>query len=264
MKISKIINNFRKKEFRLTAGSRSYTFPYAKLRLVPTQENPVVQIYPDPEVGEEAFTYRLKSGEEDTVHLDAVLDVNVDPGYLQDLFLHQLTIEARRGLSESGLGIRQIARQLGTSPTQLYRLLDPANGGKSVGQMLALLNLVDCEVELVVNRRSDEPAVADSFQVLDHLTDSGIDNIRAQITELMRRRGVVRAGVFGSVARCDATDSSDVDFLVEFEEGRSLLDLAGLRLDLADVLNRNVDVATPESLHPEMRKRVLDELVPLL
>jgi len=91
-----------------------------------------------------------------------------------------------------------------------------------------------------------------------------IDDIRVRVADLMRRRGVVRAGVFGSVARGEATDSSDVDFLVEFEDGRSLLDLAGLRLDLADELNRDVDVATPNSLHPRLRHRILEELVPLL
>jgi hypothetical protein len=70
--------------------------------------------------------------------------------------------------------------------------------------------------------------------------------------------------VFGSFARGDENDSSDVDFLVEFESGRSLLDLSGLRLDLAAALDRDVDVATPNSLHPRLRERVLAELVPLL
>jgi predicted nucleotidyltransferase len=75
---------------------------------------------------------------------------------------------------------------------------------------------------------------------------------------------VVRAGVFGSVARGEATATSDIDFLVEFERGRSLLDLAGLRLALRDVLQRDVDVATPNSLHPKLRARILREVVPLL
>jgi len=153
VKITKISDSARRKEFQIEAGKKDYTFPYAKLRVVPTQEDPVVDVYPDTEVGEEAFTYRLRSGEEDTIHLDAVLEVNMDPAYLQELLLHRLTIEAREGLKESGLGIRQIARQLGTSPSQLYRLLDPANRGKSVGQMLALLNLVNRDVELVVRHR---------------------------------------------------------------------------------------------------------------
>ena len=80
----------------------------------------------------------------------------------------------------------------------------------------------------------------------------------------MSRRGVVRVGVFGSVARGEATDQSDVDFLVEFEKGRTLLDLSGLRLDLMELLGCEVDVATPGSLHPKLRDRIMGELVPLL
>ena len=80
----------------------------------------------------------------------------------------------------------------------------------------------------------------------------------------MRRRGVVRAGVFGSVARGEETDGSDIDFLVELEKGRTLLDLSGLRLDLAEILGREVDVVTPNALHPRLKDRILDELVPIL
>jgi hypothetical protein len=87
------------------------------------------------------------------VHLDEVREFAQDPEYLQELLLHELTVEARRGLEESGLGKRQVSRLLGTSPTQLYRLLDPTNRTKSVGQMLALLHLVDRDVELVVKPR---------------------------------------------------------------------------------------------------------------
>ena len=91
-----------------------------------------------------------------------------------------------------------------------------------------------------------------------------IAEIQGSVAAVMYRRGVVRAGVFGSVARGDAGPDSDVDFLVEFEPGRSLVDLAGLRLDLAEVLHRDVDVATRNSLHPAMREQILDELVPIL
>lgn len=91
-----------------------------------------------------------------------------------------------------------------------------------------------------------------------------IEAIRGKVTTPMRRRGVVHAGIFGSVARGNAGLGSDVDFLVEFEKGRSLLDLAGLRVELSAVLGREVDVATPDSLHPRLRDRILAELVPLL
>lgn len=91
-----------------------------------------------------------------------------------------------------------------------------------------------------------------------------IDDIRNKVTNVMRRRGVIRASIFGSIARGEATRTSDVDFLVEFETGRSLIDLAGLRLDLAETLERHVDVATANSLHPRLRDRILKELVPIL
>jgi predicted nucleotidyltransferase len=91
-----------------------------------------------------------------------------------------------------------------------------------------------------------------------------VAEIQAKVVGVMRRRGVVRAGVFGSVARGDAHAESDVDFVVEFETGRSLLDLSGLRLDLKEALARDVDVATPASLHPALREGILRELVSIL
>jgi predicted nucleotidyltransferase len=91
-----------------------------------------------------------------------------------------------------------------------------------------------------------------------------IEDLRHKVAVPMRRHGVVHASVFGSMARGEATPESDVDFLVEFERGRSLLDLAGLRLDLVAALGRDVDVATANSLHPRLRDRILADLVPLL
>ena len=158
MKILSVEPNARKKLFLVRTRRGEYQFPYAKLRLVPTSEDPVDEVFPDPEVGNEGFTYRLRSGAEDTVPLDAVLDFNQDPDYLRDLFLHQLTVEALEGLEESGLGIRQLSRQLGTSPSQVYRLLDPTNYRKSVGQMLALLHMLDRKVEVTVTSREAEVA----------------------------------------------------------------------------------------------------------
>jgi len=91
-----------------------------------------------------------------------------------------------------------------------------------------------------------------------------IDEIRRKVASPMARRGVVRASVFGSLARGEATPESDVDFLVEFEPGRTLVDLSGLRLDLREILGREVDVATPNSLHPRLRDRIMGELVQIL
>ncbi len=94
--------------------------------------------------------------------------------------------------------------------------------------------------------------------------DPAIGEIRSKVAEVMRRRGVVRAGMFGSVARGEASPVSDIDFLVEFEQGRTLLDLAGLGLDLKEALGCDVDVATPNSLHPALKEEIMRDLVPIL
>ena len=91
-----------------------------------------------------------------------------------------------------------------------------------------------------------------------------LDELREKVSAPMRRCGVVRAATFGSVARGGAGPGRDVDVLVELEKGRSLVDLAGLRLDLCGLLERDVDVGTPNSFHPKLRERILRELVPLL
>ena len=75
---------------------------------------------------------------------------------------------------------------------------------------------------------------------------------------------MMHASVFGSFVRGEQTSHSDVDFLVEFEPGRSLLDLSGLRLELEDLLGREVDVVTRNALHPRLKDRILREQVQIL
>ncbi|HEY1974287.1 MAG TPA: nucleotidyltransferase family protein [Pseudonocardia sp.] len=86
---------------------------------------------------------------------------------------------------------------------------------------------------------------------------------RETILQLAHRHGARDIRVFGSVARGDAADGSDVDFLVTMESGRSLFDLGGLLMDLRDLLGSPVDVVTPTSLGARVRARVLREAVPL-
>jgi predicted nucleotidyltransferase len=81
---------------------------------------------------------------------------------------------------------------------------------------------------------------------------------RAEITRLGEIHGARSIRVFGSVARGDNSETSDVDFLVEFESGRTLFDLIGLRLDLRDLLGAEVHVVTPNNLR-YIRERVLAE-----
>ncbi len=69
--------------------------------------------------------------------------------------------------------------------------------------------------------------------------------------------------IFGSVARGEADSESDIDFLVNMEPGRSLLDLCGLLIDLEELLGRKVDVVTEKGLRDRIRERVLKEAVAL-
>ncbi len=107
----------------------------------------------DPELGREGFTYRLASGAEGSVHLDAVLEYNEDPSYMAELTLYRLTVEAKERYESSGLSVREAARLLDTSPTQLYRLLDPTNYAKSLRQLLSLLYVLGAEVDFEVRNR---------------------------------------------------------------------------------------------------------------
>jgi predicted nucleotidyltransferase len=90
-----------------------------------------------------------------------------------------------------------------------------------------------------------------------------VASVRAEILAAAARHGATNVRVFGSVARGDADAASDVDFLVDFEPGRSLLDLAGLLVDLEDLLGHPVDVVTEPGLKARIRHRVLAEAVPV-
>lgn len=84
---------------------------------------------------------------------------------------------------------------------------------------------------------------------LSDLTDPALPVLRAH--------GVVRAGVFGSYAKSTQIAESDLDLVVEFESGRSLLDLVALQFALASTLGLEVDVVTYSSLHPMLADEIL-------
>ncbi|MGC1121519.1 MAG: nucleotidyltransferase family protein [Candidatus Methanofastidiosia archaeon] len=86
-----------------------------------------------------------------------------------------------------------------------------------------------------------------------------IEEKRSIIIEILRKHDVKRASLFGSVITGEATEDSDIDLLVEFEGRKSLLDLAGLKIELEEVLGKKVDVLTYKSLHPLLKERILEE-----
>lgn len=86
---------------------------------------------------------------------------------------------------------------------------------------------------------------------------------RDEILQIAAEHGARKVRIFGSVARGEADDASDLDLLVEMEPGRSLLDLGGLLMDLQDLLGCRVDVVTEKGLRTKIRDRVLREAVAL-
>ncbi len=86
---------------------------------------------------------------------------------------------------------------------------------------------------------------------------------RDDVLRLAKRHGARNIRVFGSVARGDASDASDLDLLVDWEAGRSLLDHVGLVQDLEELLGTKVHVGTERSLHWYIRDRILNEATPL-
>ena len=86
---------------------------------------------------------------------------------------------------------------------------------------------------------------------------------REEIIRLARSHGARNVRVFGSAARGDMDETSDVDFLVEFEPGTSLLQHGALIAELEELLGRKVDVAPEKTLREHVRERVLREAVPV-
>ena len=86
---------------------------------------------------------------------------------------------------------------------------------------------------------------------------------REEILSIAAKHGARNVRIFGSVARGEAGENSDIDLLVELDQGRSLLDLAWLVVDLGELLERKGDVGTEQGLYWLLRRRILKEARPL-
>jgi len=91
-----------------------------------------------------------------------------------------------------------------------------------------------------------------------------IEEIKRKILPILKKYGVKRAGIFGSVARGEEGEESDIDILVEINERMSLLDFAGLKLELEDTLGRRVDLGEYSTIKPIIREQILSEVVTIL
>lgn len=160
MKIQSVIPNNRKRAFQVKASKKLFQLPYSKVEPQPSATDPIARVFVDKELGREGFTYVLESGKEGTVHGEQVLEYNQDPHYLRDTLLYKLTMEAQKRVDASPLSKREIVRRLGTSATQFYRLLDQTNYRKSVDQLLSLMHVLDCDVDLLVRTKTSSGKAA--------------------------------------------------------------------------------------------------------
>ncbi|MDE2818011.1 MAG: nucleotidyltransferase family protein [Chloroflexota bacterium] len=90
-----------------------------------------------------------------------------------------------------------------------------------------------------------------------------IASVEDVVVPILKQYRVQRAGLFGSVVNGMLGPESDIDLLVDMPAGASLLDLAGLSLDLEQALGRKVDILTYNSIYPRLRERILAEQVVL-
>lgn len=91
-----------------------------------------------------------------------------------------------------------------------------------------------------------------------------ISEIKRKAIPILKKAGVTRSSVFGSAARGDFGDASDIDILIDFDKKMTLLDLVGLEQELESALGRAVDLVTRRSLYPPLKSRIEQEEVSIM
>lgn len=87
--------------------------------------------------------------------------------------------------------------------------------------------------------------------------------IRGEILRIAARHGLRRLRIFGSIARGEAGPASDLDLLVDIDDGRSLIDLIAAKQEIEDLIERKVDIVTEDGLHGPRRDSILKDAKPL-
>ena len=96
------------------------------------------------------------------------------------------------------------------------------------------------------------------------IKDKNLQRIAKIVVPILKKNGVVKAGIFGSYARGEIKKSSDVDFLIKMKRGKSLLDLAHLKNELEEKLKKEVDLVEYVVIKPKIKEQILDEEVKIL
>ena len=91
-----------------------------------------------------------------------------------------------------------------------------------------------------------------------------VEEISRKVVPILRRYGVSKAALFGSMVRGQAREGSDVDILVDIDADISLLDFVGLKLELEDALGKKVDLVEYSVIKPLIKEEILREQVVIL
>ena len=91
-----------------------------------------------------------------------------------------------------------------------------------------------------------------------------LEAMKQKIANLLKKKDIARAGIFGSYARGEQNKNSDIDIVIEFKGKKSLLDLIALELALKKALKRKVDISTYKSISPHLKKQILAEEIKIL
>ena len=96
------------------------------------------------------------------------------------------------------------------------------------------------------------------------LSQEQIDEIKSKVIPILKRFGVKKAAIFGSVVRGEVKADSDIDILVDIEGDMSLLDFVGLKIEIEETLGRKVDLVEYSTIKPLIKERILSEQVIIL
>lgn len=86
-----------------------------------------------------------------------------------------------------------------------------------------------------------------------------LEEVKEKVIPLLKGYNAERISIFGSLARGEYSPGSDIDILVKFKEPISLMDHAGIEIELSDILGTRVDIVTEEGLHPYLEENVKEE-----
>lgn len=96
------------------------------------------------------------------------------------------------------------------------------------------------------------------------MTQASLDKIKTKVLPILKEAGVTRSALFGSFVRGEERNDSDLDMLVDFPKGKSLLDFVDLKLKLEDALQRKIDLVDYSVIKQRIRAQILSEQVPIL